>query len=177
MLYYPHHDPYFSDDHPPTLDEMAYKDLLHAIDPRDLPYRDYAPLVKYVKYVGTQGNIMKFFVPSPTRINAWNTYIQFTQWDQQVRDTSINAVEAARLLMWAGDIRVHCQCPAYHFWGMQYIDTMLDIAIVPEVRYPHIRNPNLRGILCKHLIRCTKTLPFHMADMAKAIRSQREGAT
>lgn len=156
------------------LDEVVYSDILHAVDPRDLPYRDYAPLVKYVKYVGTKGNIMKFFVPSPTRINNWNTYVQFTQWDQVVQDNDLNAPDAARLLLWSSDLRFHCSCPAYLFWGMQYIDTMMDMAIVPETRYPSIRNPDLRGILCKHGIRTIKVLPFHLGDMAKMIRQQRE---
>jgi hypothetical protein len=172
-MYVPLDHPYFQDDQPVILDEMQFADLLHTLDPRDLPYRDYAPLIKYVRYVGTKGNIMKFFVPSSTRINRWSTYIQFSQWAEQVRDTSITAPEAARLLLWAGDIRIHCACPAYLFWGMQYIDTMLDIAIFPETRFPAIRNPQLKGIACKHLLRTLRTLPFHLADMAQAIKQQR----
>jgi hypothetical protein len=173
MLHYPHTHPYFHDDHPAVLDEMTYKDILHVIDPRDLPHRDYAPLIKYVRIVGIKGNIAKFFVPSPTKINSWNCYIQFTQWNEQLRDTSITPTEAARLLLWSGDIKMHCACPAFLFWGMQYILTQLDTAIVPENRFPHIRNPNLKGIACKHLRRTIKVLPFHMGDMAKAIKEQR----
>lgn len=173
MIYYPHNHPYFQDDHPIVLDEMNYKDIMKHIDPRNLPHRDYAPLIKYVKYIGTEGDIMKFYVPSPTKINSWHTYIQFDEWDAEIRDTSISAVEAARLLLWGANIRVHCDCPAYKFWGMQYIDTQLDIAINPEERFPHIRNPNLKGIVCKHLSRNIKVLPFHLGDMAKAIKYQR----
>lgn len=174
MIHYPHTHPYFSDDHPVVLDEMNYKDILHTLDPRDLPHRDYAPLIKYVRYVGTEDNIMKFFVPSPTKINVWNTYIQWDEWDAEVRDTSLSAPEAARLLLWGGNLKWHCPCPAFKFWGMQYISTMLDIAIVPEIRFPSIRNPNLKGIGCKHLRRTAKILPFHLGDMAKSIKEQRE---
>jgi hypothetical protein len=175
MLYFHHRDPYFDDDsHPPVLDEMQFTDLMHAIgEPRDLPYQDYAPLVKYVRYIGTKFSIMKFIVPSRTSLNEWPCYIQWTQWGEQVRDSSITAPEAARLLLWSGDLRIHCGCPAYLFWGMQYIDTQLDIAIRPEIRYPGIRNPDLKGIACKHLIRTLKVLPFHLGDMAKAIKQQR----
>lgn len=173
-MYLPFHHPYFSDDHPIVLDEMQFSDLLHAIDPRDLPYRNYEPLVKYVNYIETKQNILKFIVPSASRINKWNTYLQFAEWEAQVRDTSLTAPEAARLLFWSGNIRIHCACPAYLFWGMQYIDTMLDIAMVPETRFPGIRNPNLKGIACKHLIRTIKVMPFHLGDMAKAIKEQRQ---
>jgi hypothetical protein len=183
MLYYPHTHPYFHDDHPVMLDEMVYKDLLHAIDPSDLPHRDYAPLVKYVKYVDTLEDTMKFFVPSPTPakyivqypdLNYWENYIQFVQWDQVLLDRSLTAVEAARLLLWGADLRIFCTCPAYLYWGMKYIDTQLGIAIYPEDRFPHIRNPELRGIACKHQRRTIKVLPFHLGDMAKAIKTQRD---
>jgi len=174
MLHYPHKNPYFDDDHPEMLDEITYKDILHIIDPRDLPHRDYAPLIKYVKFVGIKESVIKFFVPSPTRINEWNTYIQFIEWNAQVRDTNIDANEAARLLLWAGDIRVHCGCPSFLFWGYEYILTQLDAAMRPEMRYPRIRNPQLRGIACKHLRRTIKVLPFHLGDMASVIKQQRE---
>jgi hypothetical protein len=182
MTYVPLHHPYFQDDHPVILDEMQFKDLMAAVDPRDLPYRNYAPLVKYVKYIGTDANTMKFYVPSPTphrypefaAMNLWETYFQFIEWDQMLHDPSVSASEAARLLFWAGNLRFHCTCPAYKFWGFQYIDTQLGIAIHPEVRFPSIRNPELKGILCKHGIRSLKVLPFHLGDMAKAITAQRE---
>lgn len=183
MVYIPKNHPYFHDDHPIVLDEMFYKDLLHSIDPRDLPHRDYAPLVKYVRYVATEGDTMKYYVPSPTPqkyqnfsgLNLWTTFIQFIEWDASVNDASVNPVEAARLILWGANIRIHCPCPAYKFWGMQYIDTQLGIAIIPEPRYPNIRNPALKGIACKHLRRTIKVLPFHLGDMAKEIKLQRTG--
>jgi len=182
MTFVPLHHPYFQDEHPVVLDEMQFKDIMHAIDPRDLPYRDYAPLVKFVKYVGTEDNIMKFYVPSPTPqkytdfggLNLWTPFIQFVEWHELRDDHSLNANEAARLALWGANIRIHCPCPAYKFWGFQYIDTQLGIAMVPENRYPDIRNPELKGIACKHVIRVLKTLPFHLGDMAKAIKQQRE---
>ncbi len=162
---------YFDDAQPHVLDEMFYKDIFKEINPNNLPHRDYAPLIPFVRYVGTKQNIMKFFVPN--RYNGWNTYIQFMEWEEQVTDESITAQEAARLLLWSGNIRIHCPCPAFKFWGMQYILTQLDAAIIPEVRYPHIRNPNLKGIVCKHLNKTLKVLPFHLGNMATAVKNQR----
>ncbi len=167
--------PYFHDDHPHILDEMFYKDIMAEINPNNLPYRDYAPLIPYVKYVGTKQNIMKYFVPNT--YNGWNTYIQFMEWNEQVADESLTAPEAARLLLWSGNIRVHCPCPAFKFWGSQYILTQLDSAIIPENRYPHIRNPSLKGIVCKHLNRSIKVLGFHLGDMASAIKEQRRNGS
>jgi hypothetical protein len=116
----------------------------------------------------------------------WNTYIQFVEWDAEVRDTSTDPVEAARLLMWSGNLRVHCPCPSFKWWGYQYILTQLDAAIDPNDLpnkdtpdrmagqiFPKIRNPHLKGICCKHLRRTIKVLPFHLGDMAQAIKHQR----
>jgi len=127
-----------------------------------------------VKFVGCRKDTIKFFVPN--KYNGWNTYIRFVEWYDVLNDTSLNANEAARLLLWSANIQVHCGCPSFKFWGYQYILTQLSASIVPEVRYPHIRNPNLKGIACKHLRRTIKVLPFHIGNMARAIKQQREGA-
>jgi hypothetical protein len=49
------------------------------------------------------------------------------------------------------DITVHCNCPAYLYWGSQYNLTQLDTAIVPEHRSPVIRDPSNENMVCKHL--------------------------
>lgn len=164
---------YFSDEHPVKLDEENYKDFMHVIDPRDLPHKDYAPLIPKVNYQETRGNTMKFFVPNT--YNGWPCYIQFKQWDAEVADTSINPVEAARLLLWSGDLSLHCKCPSFLFYGYEYILTQLGAAIFPETRFPHIRNPQLKGVACKHLRRTLKVLPFHLGVMAAEIKRQRAG--
>lgn len=200
MLYFPSDHPYFDDAQPvqfdgtrpmmwhevdttrccsapSRLDEITAPDILHIIDPRDLPHRDYAPLIKYVRYKRfATRNMMEFFVPSPVEINEWYSYVQWTQWDDVVRDTSLTAPEAARLLYWSGDMRVWCGCPSFLFWGYQYILTQLDASIEPENRFPKIRNPNLKGVCCKHLRKVMKILGFHVGDMAKEIKRQRSQA-
>jgi hypothetical protein len=154
-----------------TLDEMYYKDMMRKVVPGWLPHKDYSHLIKSVNYRGHVGNTMRFFVPN--RYNGWFTYIRFEEWNDQVLDPNITAVEAARLLFWGANIKVHCGCPAFLFWGSQYILTQQDAAIVPEIRFPHIRNPNLKGIVCKHLNRTLKVLPFHLGDIARAIKDDR----
>jgi hypothetical protein len=163
---------YFSDEHPPVLDEETYKVLLQQVDPNWMPHKDYSPLIPYVKFVAIKNNVMKFFVPN--KYNGWNTYIQFPEWYEQVDDENITAPEAARLLLWAGNIRVHCPCPAYKYWGYQYIMTQAESAIIPEVRFPHIRNPHLKGVCCKHLNRTIKVLGFHSGSIASAVKEQRD---
>lgn len=153
------------------LHEMYYKEFMQKIGMKILPHKDYEKYIKLAKIDGIRGNTMRFFVPN--KYNGWNTYIEFPEWDEQVQDLTINPVEAARLLLWGANLRLHCGCPSFLFWGYQYILTKNDSAIVPETRMPTIRNPQMKGIVCKHLRKTLRVLPFHIGDMAKEIKQQR----
>ena len=179
---------YFSDDKVPVrLDELYYKDLMKEIVPNNvagrktgnLPFRDWAPLVPTVDYAGFRNGIVHFEVPTPTpheaqrRLNVWDSYIKFVEWEDQVVDLTLEPMEAARLILWGANLQVHCNCPSYSFWGFQYIMTQLDASIFPETRFPGIRNPHIKGIVCKHLIRVLKVLPFYAGDLARSIKQER----
>jgi hypothetical protein len=153
------------------LDEFTVKDLRTIINPTDLPHRDYEPLLRQIEYQGTEKDVCKWLVHN--RLNGWETYVQFMDWQEQLADTSLNAVEVANLLQWSGDVRLYCKCPSFKFWGYQYILTQLQASIVPEDRFPHIRNPLLKGICCKHLRKLFRVLPFQTGPIAAAIKQQR----
>ena len=153
------------------LSEAYYKELMGLYVKGWMPHNDYSPLIKMVRYEGYKNNTLKFFVPN--KYNGWNTYVRFSEWDDVIKDTEYNAVESSRLLLWGANLQLHCGCPAYLFWGMNYILTQKDSAIFPEDRFPTIRNPHLKGGLCKHLTRTLKVLPFHLGDIARAITEQR----
>lgn len=153
------------------ISEEYYKSLMGLYVPDYLPHKDYSPLIPYVKYQGYKKNVLNFFVPN--KYNGWDVYIKFVEWDEVVEDTSYDAVESSRLLLWGANLQLHCSCPAYLYYGHNYVLTTKSAAIVPEERFPTIRNPNLKGGLCKHQIRVMKTLPFHLGDMARAITETR----
>ena len=153
------------------LQEEYYKSLMSKFDPNWLPHKDYSPFIKFVRFAGFQKNTMKFFVPN--RYNGWNTYLQFKEWDEVRDDRDYDAVEGARLLLWGGNLKVHCGCPAYLFWGYNYILTQMDAAIVPEDRPPNIRNPMRKGIACKHIVRTLRVAPFHLGDISRLLADQR----
>jgi len=50
------------------------------------------------------------------------------------------------------DVKVHCNCPAFLWWGSWYNLDQRDDAIYQEgVPFPHERDPSLSNIICKHL--------------------------
>lgn len=67
------------------------------------------------------------------------------------------------------DIQLSCSCPSFLYWGYQYILTQVGAAIADEGRFPKVRNPRLRGIVCKHLNRVLHVLPFYMNFLAQEI--------
>jgi hypothetical protein len=154
------------------LDEMYYKDMMRKIVPGWLPHRDYAHLIKSVNYKGRSGNTLRFFVPN--KYNGWYCYVRFDEWETEVRDLDITAVEAARLLFWGANIRLHCSCPSFLFHGYEYILTQTDSAIVPEMRFPHVNNPRLMNTACKHLRRVLPVLGYHLGDIARGIKEDRQ---
>lgn len=50
------------------------------------------------------------------------------------------------------DILVYCDCPSFLYHGYAYIATKLGFGVKREMRPPRIRNPRLKGSVCKHLV-------------------------
>jgi hypothetical protein len=170
---------YIQDDNQPIrLDEMDLKDFIAdiiqspaGITNAKLPYRDWSALIPYVKYQGYKGDTFKFLVPN--RYNGWCVYIKFDSFYDVLNDSTLNANEAARLLLWGSNIRLACFCPSFIFYGFAYILTQYDSSIYPETRFPKIRNPELKGSGCKHCRKVLKTLIFHSSSLAAAIKYER----
>lgn len=159
-----------------TVNETTYKELGQLIDGNFLNQKVRADQLTGIRYVGFKpDDIMNFHVNSSehasNRIRYTNS-IQFDQWEEIGTDPDFNFMERARLLLWVGDIRVHCTCPSFLYWGYQYMCTVMDAAVYPEERFPRERNPAERGIVCKHLNRVLRVLPFHNAQIASELKRQ-----
>lgn len=158
-----------------VLHEATYKELAYFIDPNFLKQKIRAAELKAVKFQEIDGDTMVFRVPSRDFDENGITYtclVKFDDWESTGSDVSLPATERARLLLWAGNIRLHCTDPSFIYWGYQYILSVIDAAVYPEERQPNIRNPTRRGICCKHLMNVLKVLPFYSGDIAKALKQQ-----
>jgi hypothetical protein len=55
---------------------------------------------------------------------------------------------------------IHCDCPAFLYWGYKYKAWTRGYGMEVETRFPKIRNPLLQGYLCKHLYNVLEVYPF-----------------
>lgn len=75
----------------------------------------------------------------------------------------------------AGPLKFDCDCARHTYW-YRYIATVGKYnAGRDETGFPKIRNPNLRGIACKHVLRVMQQLsmPIIRAEIAKMIEKAR----
>jgi hypothetical protein len=159
-----------------VVNETTYKDLAQLVDGNFLRQQMRAEELTDVRFVGFEPeDIMNFHINSSNhtknRIVYTNSF-QFEQWEEVGVDPDFNFNEKARLLLWAGNVKLHCSCPSFLYWGYQYMLTVMDAAIYPEERFPRIRNPTEKGIVCKHLNRALRVLPFHNGKIASELKSQ-----
>ena len=165
------------------LDETTVKDIVGAIDEAFLDQGRRAMELRIINintrtpFDPLEPDTMIFdAVSSIYEMNHWTIYecrIKFMEWEEMVADIDTNPNEAARLLFWAGNVKLNCSDPSFLYFGFAHILTQLDAAIYPEDRPPVVNNPEYRGSVCKHLNRVLKVLPFHLGTIAKEIKRQR----
>lgn len=80
--------------------------------------------------------------------------VRFEEWDELIDELADekSAAKVAKKLC-AGRVSFDCDCGRHQYW-FRYIATAGNFALAPpkEYSFPKIRNPNLKGIACKHVI-------------------------
>jgi len=124
-----------------------------------------------------KGNIVSYQTTSGTTPGKfWVQNVQLLGLRKnldRVRDGKVSLLKALRTTVGHGDIRVHCNCPAYKWWGWSYISTQVGYKFGKRQDiFPKIRNPRLHGSVCKHLINALGALPFNVPVLVKKARLQ-----
>jgi hypothetical protein len=153
--------------------EATFPRLRSMANPDMLPYTNYEPELKEVALLSLRNGTMIF---RSKGAEAHESTLIFDDWERAVR-SSKKPQEAASELLKTSNIRMHCDCKAFLFYGHQYIATQANSAIYPENRYPTIKNPDLKNVACKHLRRILRILPFYRGDIAGQIKRERSGAS
>jgi hypothetical protein len=130
-----HHDEYTSELESPTL-EFAYANTLK--------FRIKSS--KFGQKVKVKGEVVG------TNATWYNVFVLFEDFYTIGRDKDIPFEDAIDYAINFSDVHVRCNCPAHLYWGYAYESSQLKYiyGIPKENRFPIIRNPNLKGTICKH---------------------------
>lgn len=101
--------------------------------------------------------------------------VQFLDFDRAMADPTVETV--AYRIMVGGNVRFDCTCGRHTFW-YRYIATIGNYNHGrPEDGFPKIRNPNLKGVACKHVIKVMGVIaqsPTFAAYAQRMIRTGRQ---
>ncbi len=154
--------------------EETYKDLRKAA-PEFLDTRIKSDKTPGSIYQGISGNKITCKTQSYTGVGSYIQTIILKDLPALIEKYKGKAkpLEIVRKAL-QGDILIHCECPAWLYWGYQYKGTEKGYSIKPETRPPVKRNPKLKGATCKHLDATNYTLPFLATVITKDLVKQGE---
>ena len=69
----------------------------------------------------------------------------------QLLDLTGNKLQSLRSAL-NGNIKISCTCPGFLYHGYKYISWKVNVGIDKETRSPDIRNPEKKGMACKHIL-------------------------
>lgn len=80
--------------------------------------------------------------------------IRFEEWNDNMMDPPGNSYLTAVKQACQGRVSFDCDCGRHQYW-YRYIATIGRYAITPpaEFAFPKIRNPELKGVACKHVLK------------------------
>jgi|688.fasta_scaffold155432_5 hypothetical protein len=74
------------------------------------------------------------------------------------------------------EVKIFCSCPSFRYNGYKYMAANLDYGLRNETRYPFVRNPQLKGTVCKHLFQLMEDIDDYVPQMEEAIKNERSAS-
>ena len=113
--------------------------------------------ISSASFIGLKHNIAQIRVTASNRSldSSHLVQLRFEEWEDALENVTNDRATLMRLVrkLVAGRASVNCDCGRYMYW-YRYIATAGNFTIAPPKEYvfPKIKNPNLRGVACKHII-------------------------
>jgi hypothetical protein len=102
--------------------------------------------------------LLQFHTSCQNSRNIWIQTIDFVDWDLVVPEELRNEnppwdrVKADAPEVINIDIKVHCNCPAFLWWGSWWnVDDRGSALFSEGIPAPNIRDPQRNNVICKHL--------------------------
>lgn len=103
-----------------------------------------------------------------TIATKYKIFVLFEDFYTIGKDKDINFYDSIDYALNFGDVHIRCTCPAQLYWGYAYIGTKLRYlyGIPRENRFPKVRNPDVRGTICKHADKVIQYCLSHKEQLA-----------
>lgn len=152
------------------LDELTRADLMKDVERKVMKRASKLNLPRYLGI--TRDYVVKMAVDSSTGNGYYVVQIKLDEYPSIASEPDMTTKEKVRLAL-AGDMKIHCECPAFRFYGYEYITTQIgsNSGSIQNI-YPIIRNPNLIGIMCKHCYRAFRRFGSFWSKIAKDIEEE-----
>lgn len=126
-----------------------------------------------------KGNLLVRFITDASQRNGASRHhvtIEFNGY-QTALSSGAHAANRAARIMAKDQIKFDCDCGRHTFW-YRYITTVGNFnSGRAETGYPKIRNPNLQGVACKHVLRVMAEIEGNgniLSFLTKAIEKARK---
>ena len=162
--------------------DVHYRDTMD----RGVQYLKYDPAdVRHTSHIGRLDGRRVFYTFWKTPLSpeskkdkrynnrtAWYQTVAFLDFDDAMSIEDEPLKDRVNIMATTGNIALNCDCPAFRYYGYKYIITSLEANTDHEFEadlegmYPKVRNPDLKGVICKHLALVLRVMPFWIADFA-----------
>lgn len=113
--------------------------------------------IKKAMFIGLKHNmaLVKVVASDASVHQNHQVRIRFEAWDTAVDDAGDEKADVKRLarMLCADRVSIDCDCGRHQYW-YRYMATAGNYCVSPpkEYAYPKIRNPDLSGVACKHVL-------------------------
>lgn len=152
------------------VDEFNRNDIIRGTDKKNIERSKKVPSVSYIG-ITEDYTVLEKARSATTPGVTYDIRIKLLDYPEIADEEDLSVRDKVRLAI-AGNLHVSCSCPAFKWWGYEYISTQLGIKDgEPQAIYPHIRNPKLEGVVCKHLYKALQVFPLQymriVSDISK----------
>lgn len=108
-------------------------------------------------------------VKGGTNVTKYKIFVLFEDFYTIGKDKDIDFEDAIDYAINFSDIHIRCTCPSMLYWGFSYQGTAMRYlyGVPRENRFPKVRNPNLKGTMCKHCDKVIEWILKHKDIVAK----------
>ena len=157
-------------DNPKLLLEKSYKELQSLTLPQISARAKSQSLSVSYKGISKEG-VIHFQCSSGTHPGKfYNQYIKLLDLPFLLKDRKDYKDRDLVNLAVFGDIAVYCDDPSFKYYGWQYLSGINGYGLKREVRYPSMKNPYLKGSICKHLFAVFNAFPMYINSFVKDFR-------